>query len=97
MALFKVTKIIDGNTIEVEGWSWKEKSFSGKIVKIQGYDASPISELILRTLILDKEVDLKTVIKAEKGTQSGTDILYCSVFLNDIDISKYLRVTAEKS
>lgn len=95
MALFKVKNIIDANTIEVTGWKWNdgEQEYAGKLVKIanfnvvKGYES--IAESRLKTLIYDKTVELKGVQKVEKGSQEKNDIVYCSVYLNDIDIKQY--------
>ena len=91
MALFKITDIIDGNTIQVEGWKWGD--FRGKRVRIQGYnitgqDKQSFAKMKLETLLNGEQIELKNVVTADKG-ESGDDLLYCSVFLNDIDISQY--------
>lgn len=93
MALFKVTDIINGNTIEVEGWVWKE--FEGTKVVIQGYEVKEekFAQSILKTLILGKEVELKKVVKVDKGDEIKGDIVYCSVFLNEVDIANYQKLT----
>lgn len=93
MALFSVTNIINGNTIAVSGWTWKGE-YSGTKVIISGYDIKngdydPIAKNKLEILLRDKQVELKNVIKAEKSNTSGDDTIYCSVYLNDIDISQY--------
>lgn len=93
MALFKVIEVIDGNTIKVARWQWNEE-YSGNLVKIQGYSIADKSyeEYVknkLKTLLDGKSVELKRVIKADKGEGTDQDIVYCSVFLNEIDISTY--------
>ena len=96
MAVFRVTEIIDGNTIRVAGWVWSAGSYQGTKVKIAGYTTSPASTeygMLLKNrltnLLLGKDVELKNVTKADKGIVQKDDILYCSVYLNDVDISKY--------
>jgi hypothetical protein len=83
---FKVTKIVDCATIEITPkWRWLEEY--GTTIKIQGYIAPAennqyiIEKLTL--LLLDKFVTLKNPVGALNG------ILNCSVFLNDVDVSKY--------
>lgn len=92
MALFKVTNIIDGCTIEVAGWAWGD--YAGKVVKIQGYTIkdekhNSFAKGKLQILLNGKMVELKNVVRAEKQSGDNSDILYCSVYLNDIDISMY--------
>jgi hypothetical protein len=84
---FKVTDIIDGNTIKVSpGWKWKE--VLGDTVKVFGYRQPTTEELEftkskLITLIDDKIVELKNPKEINGPT------ITCSVFLNGIDISQY--------
>jgi len=94
MAIFRVTDIIDGNTIKVAGWKWS--TYLGSKVKILGYEPSPpnteygmLLKNRLTTLLLGKDVELKNVVKAEKGNGDNDDLIYCYVYLNDVDISKY--------
>ena len=92
MALFKVTNIIDGTTIEVVGWAWGD--YAGRLVKVEGYTIKdPQHEAFakgkLNILLNDKMVELKNVIRAEKRQGDNNDIIHCSVFLNDIDIAQY--------
>jgi hypothetical protein len=92
MALFTVTDIIDGNTIRVSGWSWN--NLEGERVRIagfnpQGADYIAFAKNKLQTLLKDKKVELKNVISSEKGTKEKDDLITCSVYLNDIDISQY--------
>lgn len=92
MALFKVENIIDGVTLQVEGWKGGE-SYQGKLVKIQGYDVpSNYQEYVKQKLIdllKDKSVELKNVLKYEKGSGEKNDVVFCRVFLDEIDISTY--------
>jgi hypothetical protein len=92
MALFNVTDIIDGNIIAVAGWQWN--GYEGKKVKIAGYnikgsETNSFAKSKLQILLKDKQVELKNVVGAEKGIAEKDDIITCSVFLNDIDISQY--------
>jgi hypothetical protein len=92
MALFTVIDIIDGNTIKVTGWEWGK--YAGTKVKIHGYnikgnDHNSFAKSKLQILLKDKQVELKNVVSAEKGAGEKDDIITCSVFLNDIDISQY--------
>ena len=90
--MFNVVKIINGNTIQVSpGWKWGE--FSGSQIKINGYnvpgsqyDSFAVSKLT--TLIMGKPIDLKNPLSVKKE-EAGGEILTCSVFLNDVDISQY--------
>lgn len=92
MALFQVIDIVDGNTIKVSGWKWG--NFEGQIVKIAGFtvkgaEYNAFAKGKLTTLLKDKQVDLKNVITAEKGTSDKNDVITCSVYLNDLNISQY--------
>jgi len=91
---FTVTHIIDGNTIQVTGWKWGE--FRGSKVKIMGYSFNGkgvnynlLAKNRLENLILNKEIELQNVIRAEKSILLQDDIIYCSVFFNGVDISQY--------
>ena len=89
MALFKVTGIIDADTIRVSpNWVFQEKK--GDIIKIVGYRTPSESSQIfattrLKSLIYDKDVELKNAQFFNPDSQA----LYCRVFLNGVDISKY--------
>jgi hypothetical protein len=91
MPLFKVTNIIDGNTIEVAGWQWGD--YAGKLIKVADYKISPkyndFAKSKLMTLILGKEVELKNPTDVTKGTEPNSDVLHCSIFLNEVNISLY--------
>lgn len=94
---FVVTNIIDGNTIEVQGWKWVD--YKGRIVKIAGYNVSSqydsFAKKKLITLLEGKEIELKKVIKAEKRDGDNNDVIYCSVYLNDVDIAQYFPELAQ--
>lgn len=92
MALFKVTNIIDGNTITVDGWKWN--NYTGKSVKIVGYNVNgenqnTFAKSKLEILLKEKSIELKNVQKAEFSIPPGNDTIYCEVFLNDINIAQY--------
>jgi len=92
MALFKVRDIIDGKTIKVAGWKGGD-SYRGNLVQIKGYDIpknyGDYVKIKLTSLLSDKSVELKNVDKYIKGDGEGNDIVYCHVFLDEIDISTY--------
>lgn len=95
MALFKVTGIIDGNTITTQGWQWGD--YKGKDVIVSGIPApsSKGSEYAnfakgkLQLLLQDKQIELRGVTNSQKREGENNDIITCSVYLNDIDISQY--------
>lgn len=92
-AMWKVEKIIDGNSIEVSpGWKLKDKS--GNRIRINGYKlemdlmpaefAQSLAKDRLKTLIDGKEVQLNMEVEVNDSGE-----LVCSVYLDGIDISKY--------
>lgn len=94
MALFKVEEVINGNTIRVTGWKWAGSS--GQLVKIQGYSVPNNSyenyvKNKLQNLLEGKLVDLRRVLNVDRGLVPNSDTIYCSVYLNDIDIATYFR------
>jgi hypothetical protein len=93
MALFKVNKIIDGRTIQVSGWKVGD-SYKGSLVNIQGYEINdpkyePYVINKLKNLLEGKSVELKNVLTYEKGETEGNDIVFCRVYLDEIDIATY--------
>ncbi len=89
MAKFKVIEIIDGDTIKVSP-NWVFEGRKGDIVKISGYNTPPENLQIyatsrLKTLVHNKEVELKDAHFFNPNSQA----LFCRVFLNSVDISKY--------
>lgn len=92
MSSWKVIDILSGNSISVTP-SWKWNGQEGNKVVINGYLVSlpnlpnTVAEVMakarLSSTIKDKEISLRNPTIAENGT------IYCDVFLNDIDISKY--------
>lgn len=93
MALFKVLNIIDGNTIETDGWKWGE-DYAGKNVRIAGYKISDqqhndFAKRKLIVLLEGKSVELRNPSDPSKGTGTGSDLVTASVYLNDVDIAQY--------
>jgi hypothetical protein len=85
---FIVKNIVNENTIEVSpGWKWGEHK--GNLVSIAGYtppnneQTKVFTKIKLDTLVKNKEIELKNATSA-----IGTTI-HCSVYLNEVDISKY--------
>ena len=89
MATFSATKIIDGDTFEVNP-SWKWNNQTGSIVRPTGYDAPEIGSLSgalakdqLARLILGKQVELGAAYRIDRGR------LVCDVFVNGERLSEY--------
>ena len=86
--MFKVTDIIDGNTIEVSPqWKWNDKI--GNVVKVLGYptpdeQTTPFVKNKLSTLILNKDIDLKNPTTININNQ-----ILAYVYLNGINIASY--------
>lgn len=89
MATFKVIEIIDADTIKVSPkWMFKEEK--GDIIKVSGYRTPPenlqiIASSRLKELIYQKEVELKDA----NFFNPNSHALFCRVYLNGVDISKY--------
>ena len=88
MALFKVIKVFDGNTFQVDGWTWREHS--GSLVRATGYYTPRLNEQYyflpkqkLEKLILHQRVELGNVHSYNNG------ILSCEVFINGIPLWQY--------
>jgi len=89
---WKVIDILSGNHIKISP-KWKWAGQSGDKVLVKGYLVSlsglpaELAEVMaknrLSSTIKDKEITLRNPTKAENG------VLYCDVFYNDINISKY--------
>ena len=89
MATFKVIEIIDGDTIKVSP-TWVFNDRKGDIIKVVGYNTpAEASQLFattrLKNLLYLKEVELKTA----QFFNPDSHALYCRVFLNGVDVSKY--------
>lgn len=99
--MYKVTGIIDGNTISVSP-NWNMAGESGNLVQINGYkleisvkkDKFPeifVKDLAtnrLKTLLKDKLVELR-LRPTETGEALKDGVLNCRIYLNSIDISTY--------
>ena len=91
MANFVVTKIIDGNTIEVTP-GWKIGDIKGNQIKIRGYlpydaDYDVFASDRLKNFLLLQIVQLKD--PASVINQGVIEMLLCSVYLNGVDVSRY--------
>jgi len=93
MALFKVTEILSGNKIKVEGWEWK--GIEGTDVVIAGYNPTQGTEAIaklnedlaknrLMSLIQGKEIELGRVTSYNDDRS-----ITCIAYYNNVDIAKY--------
>jgi len=87
--IFKVTKIIDGDTFEVSP-NWKLDGQIGNAVRPTGYDTPEkgkpdyqAAKNKLSNLIHGKEVELKNVIKLTYGR------LLCDVYYNGKNLANY--------
>ena len=86
---FKVTRIVDGDTFEVDpNWRWGRQE--GKIIRPAGYDTPEEGQAgyeeakrRLAKLILGKEIELRNFIKITY------DRLLCDVYLEDKNLKDY--------
>lgn len=86
---FTVTKVIDGDTFEVSpNWKWNNQS--GNVVRPTGYNSPEEGQIgyqaakdKLAGLILNKEVELKSVVKLTYGR------LLCKVEYNGVNLADY--------
>lgn len=89
MATFSVTKVIDGDTFEVNpGWKWSNQT--GSIVRPTGYDAPELGSMSgalakdqLTRLILGKQVELGSAYRIDRGR------LVCDVYFNGKKLEEY--------
>jgi len=89
MALFTVSRVIDGDTFEVKnGWEWNNKK--GKMVRPTGYNTPEKGEegyaeatLKLTNLILEEKVDIRTAYKIDRGR------LVADVYYGDNNLADY--------
>lgn len=89
MAVFNVTQIIDGATIEVGGWQWGE-NLSGTKVKIIGLTEvadNALTKNKLNVLLNGKSVELTNPQRTE-GTEKPY-VLYASVLVDGVDVVEY--------
>jgi len=83
---FKVTKIIDGSTIEViPNWTWGTES--GNIIRIHGFteqesDVQLITDKLYK-LLFDKEVELNNPIRTSDGK------LLCEVLISGKNVADF--------
>lgn len=87
MALFRVTSVIDSNTIKVDGWNWNNKE--GNLVKIRGYKP-PVGQgqylkNRLSSLVLNNHVELVNA----RFVYDKDDIIICDVYLNGVNVAQY--------
>jgi len=86
---FKVTNVIDGNTLEVSPpWKWNDQS--GIRVKAAGYTTPEegqighqVAKKRLRTLLSGKETELKNFVDIDY------DRLVCNVYFNGKNLADY--------
>ena len=86
---FKVTKVIDGDTIEVSpNWKWNDKEEN--VVRANGYNTPEqgqpgyqAAKDKLANLILGKEVELKNPIRITYNR------LLCDVYYNGKNLADY--------
>lgn len=101
MSTFSIKRIVNGNTIQVtNSWIWADKK--GSYVRILGYDINSQNDGFaagkLRTLFGENAaIELKNPKKVEGAglmllgslDAPPDNILYCSVYLNEVDIAQY--------
>jgi endonuclease YncB( thermonuclease family) len=86
---FKVTFIVDGDTVDVSpNWTWSNES--GSRVRPTGYNAPEVNTIAgqqaiqkLKNLILGKTIQLGEVAKVDRGR------LVCKVYFNGRDLADY--------
>lgn len=89
---FTVTKVIDGDTVEVDPeWNWESKKATGSRVRLANVDAPELKERgglaakqKLEKLLLNKEVDLKNPVNISYSR------LVCDVYLGNKNIANSL-------
>lgn len=91
MHTFQVTRIIDGDTFEVNpNWQWRNES--GNRVRPTGYDAAEAgarggaaATASLIRLILGRSVQLGNAYRVDRGR------LVCDVYFNGHELSQYFQ------
>lgn len=91
MHTFQVTRIIDGDTFEVNpNWTWRGES--GNRVRPTGYDAAELDSrggaaatTRLSNLILGRSVQLGNGYRVDRGR------LVCDVFFNGRNLADYFH------
>lgn len=89
MVSFTVTKIIDGDTFEVNpSWKWQQET--GNCIRPTGYDAPELGSIAgalvksqFARMILGKQVELGSAYKVDRGR------LVCDVFFNGKKLEEY--------
>jgi hypothetical protein len=89
MASFKVTKIIDGDTIRVSP-NWVFQNAKGDIIKIRGYrtpleQEQPFIIKRLKNLLINNFVELNNPSMFNEDSEA----LMCNVIFNGVNIAKY--------
>ena len=91
MESFTVTKIIDGDTFDVQGWTWNGKS--GTRVRAYGYNTPEVNQpgyesakQRLESIIAGNSW---TVQLGEAHTIDTYGRLVCDVFIDDIPLANY--------
>ena len=89
MAEFKITNIVNGNTIETKPtWVWKNRDgieLKGNLIVISGLQLSPNNSKLLESLLLNQYV---TIVNP-KQIEDRIDVIECNVLLNNVDVVKY--------
>ncbi len=91
MHTFQVTRIIDGDTFDVNpNWQWKGES--GSRIRPTGYDAAEVgtpggsaATAKLSSLILGRSIQLGNAYRIDRGR------LVCDVFFNGRSLADYFR------
>ncbi len=89
MAMFTVSKVIDGDTFEVaNGWKWNGES--GTRVRPTGFNAPELhadggltAKRKLERLILGQQVDLRSAHRVDRGR------LVCDVYFGGKNLADY--------
>lgn len=91
-----VTKIIDAETIEVNQWYLKgPNNYTGTIVKMTGFEGHNHKLTIDKLSILLFEnnegrlITLQNAKKIKMSDDNSSNTVWCSVYLNDINIRRY--------
>ena|ERR1051326_8732391 len=94
MALFRVIRVIDADTIQVyPNWLWNGQQ--GNIVRVYGY-SSPTDPHVqasargkLNNILQNQLVELKNPFIAPSNNVIAQPQLVCRVFRNTVDVSRY--------
>ena len=90
MAKFEVLEVVDGDTFKIKG-NWQVGIRIGNVVRPTGYDTPEKGETgyestkqKLKTLILNKKVDIRTVKAIDKWRR-----LVADVYFNNVNLATY--------